>query len=238
MESYRDECEAVQNEDQNNFTPRKPEFCLTIRLDGQDVASCIKRNDSSTYGGSRDIISPVLQDNVERSDFERDQQGLVKEKIPACHKSKGLVYPLASLFHISQNRSNPVGVECNHHSDEPSTNGHVASHLSHGIIHERNHARITTISQQNTKRTALVKGTADTDEECRTDGPADGNQLDLSVSKMALEIIGVVSYRTTLNVIAAVVGLANEFAGVLLLRSSHGCKGCCRAGNVALEQVA
>lgn len=126
------------------------------------------------------------------------------------------------------------GAERNHHSDKTSADRHVSSHLSHSVIHECNHAGVSRIREQETKRAALIEGTSDTNEQRCTNGSTNSNELDLTISKMALEIIGVISYRTMLDVIA-VVGFANELARVLLLGGSHGCKGSCRAGSVAWD---
>ena len=87
MVAYCDEREGIQDEDQNDFAARKPEFRLTVRLDSQNVAKCVQRDDSSDDSRSWDIISPVPKHNVERSHLERDQQSFVEEEVPAGHEA-------------------------------------------------------------------------------------------------------------------------------------------------------
>ncbi len=129
--------------------------------------------------------------------------------------TKSLIYPFTS------------------HSDETSTDRHISSHLRHGVVYKRNHAGVSCVSEQHAQWTALIECTADANEQRCTNRTTNSDELDLAISKMSLEVIRVISHRTMLDVIRAVVRLANEFAGVLFLRGSHGCKGSGRTGRVA-----
>jgi hypothetical protein len=111
------------------------------------------------------------------------------------------------------------------HANEATTDWHISCHLGHGVIHEPHYTAISGIGEQHAKGTALIESTTNADEQRCANGTTDSNELNLAVPKMTLEVIGVISHRTVLDIIVIVVCLADELAGVLLLLDSHGCKG-------------
>src|SRR5690348_15974116 len=48
------------------------------------------------HGGERDVVAPVLQDQVEGGDLEGNQDDFVEVEGPAGGESKGLVNPLGA----------------------------------------------------------------------------------------------------------------------------------------------
>lgn len=68
--AYRDEREEVQDKDQENLATRKPEFCFAVCLDCQNIAGCVQDNYCGADCGSGNVVSPIFQNNVERSNLK------------------------------------------------------------------------------------------------------------------------------------------------------------------------
>lgn len=90
MIAYCDKCEAVEDENQEDFAARKPKFSLAVRLDSQNVASTVEHNDRGAHCSHGNVISPVFQDKIERCDLKRNEQSLVQEEIPSSHEAYSL----------------------------------------------------------------------------------------------------------------------------------------------------
>ena len=64
-------------------------------------------------------------------------------------------------------------------------------HLGDTVVDQTQEASVDGVGQEQTSRTTLVETAADTDEQCSTNGAANGHELDLSVSETTVEVIGV-----------------------------------------------
>ena len=66
--------------------------------------------------------SPEGQDKVESRNFERDQQGFVKEKVIASHEAESIVDPMTG------------------HSNEATADRICSGHFGHAVVNKAEHA--------------------------------------------------------------------------------------------------
>ena len=66
-------------------------------------------------------------------------------------------------------------------------------HLSDAVVHQTQEASVDRISEEQAGWATLVETATDTDEESGSNGAANGHELNLSVSKTAVEVISVLN---------------------------------------------
>ena len=64
-------------------------------------------------------------------------------------------------------------------------------HLGNAVVYQTQEAGVDGVGQEQAGWATLVETAADTDEERSSNGTANGHELDLSVSKTTVEVIGV-----------------------------------------------
>ena len=62
-------------------------------------------------------------------------------------------------------------------------------HFGDTVVHQTKEAGVDRIGEEQAAWATLVETAADTDEECSSNGAANGHELNLSVSKTAVEVI-------------------------------------------------
>lgn len=160
---HGDEGEEKQDDDENDFARRQPELRLSVPTDGEDVDERIEEDTDETDGPDGDVVPPKLQNQVERRDLERDEDGFVEEEIPARHETEGLVDPFSGI------------------SDEGTRHGHVHGHLGDAAVDGSDQTAEEDEAQQERAWPSLEKTPADAHEERRADRTTNRNPLDLSV---------------------------------------------------------
>jgi hypothetical protein len=156
----------------------------------EEYNSPIKNDTSCAHCGNRYVVAPIGQDKIQSGDFKWNEECLIEKEVPASHEAKGIINPFSG------------------HSDEASADRVQCSHLSHAIIHQSKQASIKGITKEQTSGTAILETTTDTDKKCRSNGTANGNELDLAVAEVALKLVRIVR-GTVLNV-----GCGNGFLGI------------------------
>lgn len=147
----------------------------------------ISHNTRGAYGSDGDVGGPESQDEVQGTDLEGDEDSFVKEEVPAGHETPGVVDPDSGV------------------ADERGVHGHEDGHLGHGVVYQGQHAGVRRVRNEQTARTTVVKGTADTDEQRRSDSPANGDEHDLAVTQVSLQAMIVVDHLA--DVVLSAIGL-------------------------------
>jgi hypothetical protein len=166
----------------------------------------VEDNDSGTDSGYRNVIAPELQHKIECCNLKRNKQGLVEEEVPASHKAERVIDPVAS------------------HSDKSSRYWHEAGHFGHSVVYQCDDNAVSRVGDKHAQRPTVEQRTTNTHEQCSSDRTTNSDELDLTISKMALQVVRVVGEGAGLNVMVAWVGFPDELARVLLLLR-HGRKG-------------
>ena len=134
----------------------------------------IENNGNSNDGRIRDVVTPETEDRAQRGDFEGDQESLVEEEVPPSHESPRIVDPSTG------------------ETDETTRHGHHDCHFGGTVVYEPEHNAVDSVGQEGASRSTLVQSTTDGNEQRRTDGTTNCQQLDLTVTKTPVEVIFVI----------------------------------------------
>ena len=102
-------------------------------------------------------------------------RGRDAQEIPADHEAQGIIDKLAS------------------ETNEASADRIRGRHLSDTVVDHCKNKRLKSIGNEQTTGTAMVKAASNRDEEGGTDRATDGNELDLTIVQVTLEIVRIVS---------------------------------------------
>lgn len=185
----------------------------------------IADNHCSADSGNRtrfcDHRTPERQHQSESRDLKGNQKGLIKamrkvladtpekrkrendgQKVPSDHKAKGLVNPFAG------------------ETNEAATDGIGSGHLGEAVIHHGQEHRLNRVRKEQAARTTGIETSTNTDEKSSSNGTTNGNELDLAVTEVTLEVIGIVGHQTFLDILGSVARLephSVQDTGVLVL---------------------
>jgi len=98
---------------------------------------------------------------------------------------------LRDIFNTRERIPKSVVDKVTSKTNEASRDRICCRHLSDTVVDQTKEASVDGVGKEQATRTALVETTADTDEEGSSNGAANGHELDLSVSKTTVEVIGV-----------------------------------------------
>ena len=145
------------------------------------IADNASSTDTSSRSRFRDISIPEGDNEGQGGNLERDNQSFVEEKVPASEEAQRVINPVSSK------------------ADKATRNWHVGIHFSNPIIDHAEDDRVTEIGNQKTRRAALRKTTADTDEEGRSNRTTTSNKLDLTIVKAPVKVteVGVIQDAAT-----------------------------------------
>ncbi|KAK9802128.1 hypothetical protein SCARD494_00061 [Seiridium cardinale] len=141
------------------------------RKDAGDQECIGDHNTNSNDSRNRGIVTPVWKNQYRGRNFERDKKSFVDEKVLAGREAEGLIDPFAR------------------HSDKSARRRLKDSHLSYAVIDKAHDRGIDSIREEQTTRASGNEAVGDAYERCRTNGPTDGNELNLSIAKVTLQLI-------------------------------------------------
>lgn len=134
------------------------------------------------------------------------------QEVPANHETESVIYPLASQ------------------TDEAAANGECRGHLGEGIIDHSQKRALDYKGQKQAAGASVIETGSNTDEKGCSDRTSNGDQLNLTISQMALKIVGIVGHQAFLDVMGAVgfdtVGTPGGF--LVFVEKSHGGQYHCR----------
>lgn len=134
----------------------------------------IENNGNSDDGRIWDVVTPETEDRAKSGDFEGDQESLVEEEVPASHESPRIVDPSTG------------------ETNETTRHWHHDCHFGGTVVYEPEHNAVDSVGQEYASRSTLVQSTTDGNEQRRTDGTTNCQQLDLTVTKTSVEVIFVI----------------------------------------------
>lgn len=147
---------------------------------------------------------------MQSCNLEGDEQCFVEEEVPAGCEAQCFINPMTGQ------------------SNKTTANRHVDGHFGDGIVHHAHDDGIEGVGHEKRAGAGFVESTTDTDEQSSADGASDGDQLNLAVAEVALQLVRIVSCLTMLHVVCLVtiVGRRVRFG----LVNVHCCKGNCCVG--------
>src|SRR5687767_7029357 len=113
-------------------------MCLSALLVGGKRFLRVSNDTTNANGGCRarlgDLVAPEGHDEVQGRNLERNEEGLVKEEVPADHETQRIVDPVAS------------------ETDETTRDRHVDGHFSNGVVDHAENQSVESIGQEQAAR--------------------------------------------------------------------------------------
>lgn len=89
-------------------------------------------------------------------------------------------------------------------SDEASTDGKSSRHFCNAVVDHGQDNALRQEGEEQIRRTSMIQAITNAHEQCSTNGASDGNQLDLTVSQMSLQLVAVIGGKAFSQVLAGV----------------------------------
>src|SRR5689334_12473043 len=102
------------------------------------------------------------------------------------------------FVHMKRTFVNPM----TSHTNKTSRNGHICSHLSHGVVDQSQHTCVYRVRKEQAPRTTLDQAIRNR-YECRgTNRATNSHQLDLTIAEMSAQLVDIIDMANLIGLVA------------------------------------